>query len=113
MGTRKRNWILGTIFVIALISLVCVSWVASVKQRFDEMRPIALTQIATSRATAETETWLTQEYTEQVSQIIEKFEIKSGSLDFIMGKKSVRKSPPDIFVKFMDTELFQNPDPFG
>ena len=85
MAHRTRNYLLGIIVALTLILIVCIGSIVSLRQEFADMRPITPTEIASSKATAETETMLTQTYGEQVSKIVEDFEVRSHSLEFIKG----------------------------
>jgi len=85
MTPRTRNYLLGITVILILILVVCISSLLSLRQEFADMRPITLTEIASSKATAETETMLTQTYGEQVSRIIEDFKVQRHSLEFIKG----------------------------
>lgn len=83
MTRRTRTYLLSITIILVLILVVCIGSLVSLRQEFTAMRPITLTEIASSKATAETETMLTQTYGEQVSKIIEDFEVRSHSLEFI------------------------------
>lgn len=85
MGAHKRSCLFGAVALLALLLASCIWGFIWLRRRGAEMRPIALTRIAVSQATATTESELTRTYEDQVSEIIEDFQIKRHSLDFING----------------------------
>lgn len=82
----------GFVFVL-LLTLACVSCAVLIKCRVEEMQSVIATQMAVSQATLDTEMWLTQTYGEQVSEIIEEFELKRHSLDYIQGENNIYGTP--------------------